>query len=361
MPPFIDSMVGWATVTGRHFLFMFWWIWVLAALATALSESFLIEGRRRRLLEHPDEGWRTVRLAALLGVLSPPSRRRIFRQAKELLAGGISPAGVMAYLVTAQSLLIWLVFFIVALNGPQPVLGQIVAVAAVLGVLAYGMGRTPKRLWEAARQGAVEELGAAGQNAGGSGTGPGARAPIAAPGPVWARPALSLAGQAYSLWWPLLFGLAGVGFFLALGQSPAYLSLQGSKGPLVQVGNAAVGMLLAWMTGAPLVGNALFAAGLWKAEFVTYAGLSAFLLGTLVMPLAFPRYLALFGVELGRRVLVWLVAAILAGSLAATAWWWWLDWLAGLVGLREWFEAFTASTLRPNDVPWFHHWFAPGI
>ena len=89
MPSFIESMVQWATVTGRHFLFMFWWIWVLAALATALSESFLIEGRRRRLLEHPAEGWRTVRLAALLGVLSPPSRRRIFQQAKEMLAGGV--------------------------------------------------------------------------------------------------------------------------------------------------------------------------------------------------------------------------------------------------------------------------------
>ena len=129
----------------------------------------------------------------------------------------------------------------------------------------------------------------------------------------------------------------------------------------MQLGNAAVGLLLAWMTGAPLVGNALFAAGLWKAEFLTYAGLSAFYLGTLVMPFAFPRYLVLFGVELGRRVLIWLVVAILAGALAATAWWWGLDWLAGLVGLREWFEAFTASTLRPNDVPWFHHWFAPGI
>ena len=183
-------------------------------------------------------------------MLSPPSRRRIFRQAKELLAHGISPAGVMAYLVTAQSLLIWLVFFIVALNGPQPVLGQIVAVAAVLGVLVYGMGRTPERLWEVARQAAAAELGAAGEPAGGSATGPGARAPIAAPGPAWARPALSLGGQVYSLWWPILFGLLGVGFFLALGQSPAYLSLQGTKGPLVQLGNAGVGMLLAWMTGA---------------------------------------------------------------------------------------------------------------
>lgn len=156
-------------------------------------------------------------------------------------------------------------------------------------------------------------------------------------------------------------GTLGVGFFLALGQSPGYLSLQGAKGPLVQGGNAVVGLPVAYVTGAPLVGNALFAAGLWKAQFVTYAGLSAFYLGTLVMPFVIPRYFTLFGVELGKRVLWWLVAAILVGALTAAAWWWGLDGLAGLVGAREWFETLTDSTLRPNDVPWFHHWFAPGL
>ena len=350
MPPFIESVQHWASLSGRHFTIMFWWLWVLAIAATALSESFLAAGRRRRLLERPDHGWRTIWLAVLLGIVSPPSRGRIFRQAKELLARGVSPAGVMAYLVAAQSLLIWLALLIVGLNGPQPVIGQVVAVAAALTVLTYGLRRTPQQLWDQAREAAAAEFPEAGR-----------RPPTVPPGPVWARPAVSVAGQAYSLWWPFLFGLLGVGFFLALGQSSAYVSLQGSKGPLVQVGNAGVGLLLAWVTGAPLVGNALFAAGLWKAEFVTYAGLSAFYLGTLVMPFVLPRYYGLLGVELAKQVLGWLVAAILVGALVATIWWWGLDWLAGLVGLREWFEAFTASTLRPNDVPWFHHWFAPGL
>ena len=170
-----------------------------------------------------------------------------------------------------------------------------------------------------------------------------------------------MAGQAYALWWPFLFGLLGVGFFLAVGQSSAEVSLQGSRGPLLQLANAGAGLLLAWVTGAPLVGNALFAAGLWKAQIVTYSGLSAFYLGTLVMPFTLARYYDLFGVELGRRILRRLALSILVGALAATAWWWGLDGLAGLVGLREWVEAFTASTLRPSDVPWFHHWFAPGL
>ncbi|MFV2008130.1 MAG: hypothetical protein ACC667_11830 [Longimicrobiales bacterium] len=350
MPPFIEDVRLWATLTGGHFAIMFWWLWMLAIVATALGESFLAAGRRRSLLERPDHGWRTVWLAVLLGVVSPPSRRRIFRQAKELLARGVSPAGVMAYLVAAQSLLIWFVLLIVGLNGPQPVLGQILAVAVALTVLTYGLGRTTQSLWDEAREADAAEFPDAG-----------ARPPVVPAGPPWARPALSAAGQAYSLWWPFLFGLLGVGLFLAFGQSDASVSLQGSLGPLSQLANAGVGLLLAWVTGAPLVGNALFAAGLWKAEILTYSGLSAFYLGTLVMPFVLPRYYALLGVELARQVIGWLVAAILVGALAATAWWWGLDWLAGVIGLREWLEAFTASTMRPSNVPWFHHWFAPGL
>ncbi len=348
MPPFIDTMLQWATFTGRHILLMLWWVWVSAVVVTVISESFVFATWRRRLLDHRDDGWRTVWMAALLGVLSPPSRGRIFRQARELLAHGVSPAGVMAYLVSAQALFIWVLFFIVELDGPQPVIGQVVAVAAVLAVLVYGVRRIPQELWDAARERAEQKIAAGGDTT-----------PIARRGPVWTRVGLSLGGQVYSLWWPLLFGLVGIGFFLALGQSPAYLSLQGSKGPLVQLGNAGVGLAVAYVTSAPLAGNALIAAGLWKAEFVTNAGLSAFYLGTLVMPFALPRYVGLLGEELSKRVLVWLLVAIFVGALTATAWWWGLDWLAGIGGLREAFESLTGSTLRPNDVPWFHHWFQP--
>ncbi len=352
MPPFLDDMLLWSRMTAGHFLLMFWWIWTAAVALTGLGESFWIDGRRRRVLERPADGWRTVWLAVQLGVLSPPSRTRIFRQARELLARGVSPLGVMAYLVSAQSLLLWLLFFIVELDGPQPAVGLAVAVAAALAVLAFGLARTPAELWAEARANAARELPGAPERA---------SAPIGRAGPAWLRLLRSAAGQVYSLWWPMLFGTIGVGFFLALGQSSGYFSLQGTRGPLIQAANAGAGLLLAYVTGAPLVGHALIAAGLWKADFVTYAGLSAFYLGTMITPFVLARYYELLGVALAKRVLVWLVVAIVAGSLAATAWWWGLDGLAGLLGVRDAFEAFTASTLRPNNVPWFHHWFAPGL
>lgn len=353
MPPFLDQTLMWARRVFMHTAFMFWWIWLAAVVLTAVSESWWVEGRRRKLLERPDDGWRTIWHAVALGFLSPPSRRRIFRQARELLAADVSRAGVLAYLVSAQTILLWMLLFILELNGPQPAIGQVVAVAAAVGVLLWGAGRIPDGLWKRARERARE-----GPDRAPLETGP---SPVARGGPGWLRPLKSVAGQAYSLWWPLLFGTVAIGFFLALGQSPGYLSLQGTKGPLVQLGNAGVGLLVAYVMGAPLVGNALIAAGLWKAEFVTYAGLSAFYLGTLVMPFALPRYFDLFGAELGKEILWWLLGAILVGALAATAWWWGFHGLAGALGLQDAFHALTDSTLRPNDVPWFHHWFAPGL
>ncbi len=350
MPPFLDQTLMWARQVFGHAALMFWWIWLAAVVLTAVSESWWVEGRRRRLLEHRDEGWRTVWHAAVLGFLSPPSRRRIFRQAKGLLAADVSRAGVLAYLVSAQTVLLWMLIFILELNGPQLAVGQVVAAAAALAVLLQGATRIPDRLWAGARERAREELG-----------GPPATSPVGRSGPAWLRPLKSVGGQAVSLSWPLLFGFLGAGFFLALGLSPAYLSLQGAKGPLVQVGNAGAGLLATYVTGAPMVGNALFVAGIWKPEFLTYAGIAAFYLGTLVNPFALPRWYDLLGAELARRVLWWLVGAILAGALAATAWWWGLHGLAGLLGLQDAFHALTDSTLRPNAVPWFHHWFAPGI
>lgn len=352
MESFVAEMWTWARLTALHFLLMFWWLWLGALLLTALAEAFWAEGLRRRLLERPNDGWRTTWRAVQLGVSSPPSRSRIFDQAEDLLALGVSRAGVLAYLVSAQSLLVWLLFLIVALNGPQLVLGQVVAVAVLLLGLERSARGLPDELRERARQRAA-------------GTGAGSvaeeRSPNARSGRAVRRVASSVGGQVVSLAWPLLYGLVGVGFFLALGQSEAYVSLQGTRGPVAQIGNALVGLPVAFVTAAPLVGNALFAAGLWKPEFVTYAGLQAFYLGTLVMPFVLPRYRGLFGAELGRRIVGRLVAGILVGALAATAWWWGLDALAGLLGVRDAVEAFLGSTLRPNDVPWFHHWFAPGI
>lgn len=155
----------------------------------------------------------------------------------------------------------------------------------------------------------------------------------------------------------MLYGFCGIGFFLALGLSDSAFSLWDSQDALSQVGNGVLGLIFAVVLSTPLVGNVLFAAGLWKGLFITYAGISAFYLGTIVSPYSIHRYLDLFGEKLAWRIISWLVIAILVGALTATAWWWGLDELAGLLGVREWIEMITDSSLRPDATtePWFHY------
>ena len=68
MPAFIQDALQWATVSGGHFLIMFWWIWASAVVVTAVAESVLAAPVRRRLVEGVDRRWRSLALAIALGM-----------------------------------------------------------------------------------------------------------------------------------------------------------------------------------------------------------------------------------------------------------------------------------------------------
>jgi len=352
LPPFIQSVIEFAWVALVHILVTFGFITALAFLLSALSESYWAERFRKRLLARPDNGMETIWLAVQLGFFSIPNRRRIFAQAKELLINGVSKAGVLAYLFSAQSILVFMLLFIIELNGPQPAIGLIIAVATGVLLLSQAVKLLPDELWDKAREHSGETFYENNEKS---------LVFTGTTGSFWRRIWKSLKGQFHSVWAPVLYGCLGIGFFLALGYTEAAFSLQESRGVTSQLLNTGAGLFFSFSLAAPLIGNALFAAGLWKGLYITYAGLMAFYLGTMVMPFTIHRYLDLFGYEVGRKVIKWLVTAIIAGALAATAWWWGLDRLAELLGIREWIESVIHSTLRPNDVPWFHRWFAPGL
>ena len=352
LPPFVQGVISFAWVALIHILVTFGFITFLAFLLSAVSESYWVSGLRKKILDHPDEGGYTVWRAVLFGMASLPVRKRIFAQAKELLIQGVSKAGVLAYLFSAQSILLFMLLFITELNGPQPALGLLIAVAVAVTLLAYLVRFLPDEQWSSIRERAEvtfrenseEILVFSGLS-----------------GSAWQRLRKSLSGLIRSLWAPILYGCLGIGLFLAWGYTDAAFSLQESRGVLSQIINTGAGLAFSFTLGAPLIGNAMFAAGMWKGLFITYSGLIAFYLGTMVMPFTIHRYFDLFGYETGRKIIKWLVAAIVTGALAATAWWWGLDSFAELLGIREWIESIIHSTLRPNDVPWFHRWFTPGL
>ncbi|MEX0771503.1 MAG: hypothetical protein WD035_12260 [Balneolaceae bacterium] len=200
-------MLWWSGFMVFWVLIGFGAVFALGLLLTGLSEAYWIDGLRRDLLDHPDEGRSTVWKAMKLGFASAPSRRRIFAQAKELLAEGVSRAGVLAYLFSAQSICIFILIFIMELIGVQLALGQLVAGGAGILMLAWGVNRMPDDLWKKARTRARESFNSEDRallftQEEGSGK-----------QRIWT----SIKGQLYSLWAPLLYGFLGLGFFLALG------------------------------------------------------------------------------------------------------------------------------------------------
>ncbi len=336
---FAEQVRDFLGLTVTHAVVMFPYLTIPPFFISPLLQAIGRDAARGRLLQNPDGSWWR---AVWLGVCSPPGRSKVFREAQGLLAAGVSPANVIAYLVAAHSLVVYMPLLIVALSGPQPVIGLALAALLTIFVMRYTLRGIRGAEWDKARLLL-------------RGFTPGA-ATSASPGWVGAA-ARNLAGDIASVWWPLVLGATLGAVVAAWGLSDAFVSVQGNNGVGPQVVSAFAGLLLAYVSGVPPVGNAYLGAWLWKAEFFGYAGLMAFYLGVLITPFALPRYAELFGRELGWRIVQRLALAILAAALAVTAFWYALDWVFHAVGLGAPIESLIDSTIKPTPIPWFHTLF----
>ncbi len=337
--PFAEQVWQFLGLSVAHAAVMFPYLTLPPLLISPVLQAVGRDPARARLLENPGGSWWR---AVWLGICSPPSRSRVFREAQGLLAAGVSPANVLVYLVAAHSLIVYVPLLLVALSGPQPVIGLGLAALACMQMVRCALRGI----------GAVERENAKALPLGW-------RSPEASsPNPGWVRRAArNLSGDIGSLWWPLLLG-ATLGAVVAVwGLSDAFFSIHVDNGVGSQVVSALVGLLLAYVAGVPPVGNLYLGAWLWKTEFFGYAGLMAFYLGVLVTPFALPRYTELSGRELGWKIVQRLVVSILAAALIVTAFWYALDWLLHAVGLGAPIEALMDSRIKPTPIPWFHTLF----
>lgn len=336
---FAEQVRDFLGLTVTHAVVMFPYLTIPPFFISPLLQAVGRDTARRRLLQNPDGSWWR---AVWLGICSPPGRSKVFQEAQGLLAAGVSPANVMSYLVAAHSLVVYMPLLIVALSGPQPVIGLALAALLSIFVMKYALRGIRDTEWEKARA-LVRGLTPA-------------AATRASPGWVGAA-ARNLMGDIASVWWPLVLGATLGAVVAAWGLSDAFFSVQGDNGAGPQVVSALAGLLLAYVSGVPPVGNVYLGAWLWKAEFFGYAGLMAFYLGVLVTPFAVPRYAELFGRELGWRIVQRLLLSILAAALAVTAFWYALDWVFHAVGLGAPIESLIDSTIKPSPVLWFHTLF----
>ncbi len=330
-------------LTVVHLTVMFWYLTLAPFLISPFLQVLFRDGRRTKLLHSLDRGQRSVLAAAVLGFCSPPGRSKSFADAQRLFAEGVSPLAVLTYLVSTHSLLVYFVFLIPAMNGPQPLLGLGLGGVIVVVFLAVYTRTIPAEEWEAARDrlAATEPAETPARNR-------------------WLASAQHLYGDVRSLGWPLLYGLALGALVAAWGLGSGFFSIAGDRGAIAQLGNAVAGVTMAAAFMVPSVGNVLVGGWLWKAEFFTYSGLMAFYMGVLTKPFAYREYRRLFGRRLGRRVYGAMALSIIVSAGAITSFWYGIDGLAGAIGVREWAEGVLGSTIRPSAVPWFHTLFQGG-
>lgn len=336
---FLDQVRQFWALTLTHALAMFPYVTIPPFLISPLLQTFARDRARRRVLERSNGSpWRAV----WLGMCSPPGRGKIFREAEGLLASGVSPLNVLAYLVGAHSLLAYFVFLIAALNGPQPVLGLAMSALVCIVLLSFLLRAIPAHEWRAAMGRGLSVARSTQGTTSSSGV------------PRFMR---NLLGDLASLSWPLVLGTALGAVIAAWGLTELFFAVPGAEGVAGQVLSAGAAVLLSYVSGVPPVGNVYPAAWLWKAEFFTYAGLMAFYLGVLVTPFALPRYADLFGRRLAWKVAWRLGLVVVVSSLLVTAFWYGLDWALHASGFAEPIEALIDSEVKPSPIPWFHRLF----
>ena len=295
-------------------LFMlFFWIWIPGILLSALLTLRYRQTVAERLLQGKEALWTTLWAATLLGILSSPQRKSSLQTARALLEGGISPVGILIFLIASHSLVIYFLAVLNLLLGLEFAFGQVLGgILMILLVTA-----------------AVSSLGL---NQPEPTISPETTLPLLlAPYPSvpsWTDLLFSRRG-----WWAVLtyigrefrrFGLntlIGIflgGFFLAGGLEPWWidLALLGGGGVRTDLWNVLLAPLLSIVLCVPPLGNLPLTASLFKAYVLNYPGIVSFVLASLIHPPMIRAYTAYFGKKAGYKIaLILLGAAVVSGLL----------------------------------------------
>lgn len=102
---FLEQAPHFLALTMTHALVMFPYLTLPPFLISPLLQIFGRDAARRRLLQSPTgDLWK----AMWLGVCSPPGRSRSFEEARGLFIAGVSGTNVVAYLIAAHSLTVYM-------------------------------------------------------------------------------------------------------------------------------------------------------------------------------------------------------------------------------------------------------------
>lgn len=294
---------------------LFFWIWIPGILLSALLTLRYRQTVAKRLLQGKDGLWTTLWAATLLGILSSPHRKSSLQTARILREGGISPVGILTFLIASHGLVIYFLAVLNLLLGLEFAFGQVMGgglmILLVTGAVSFlGLNRgEPTTSTETT----LQLLGTQHPSV-----------------PSWSMLLFSPQG-----WWAVLtyigrevrrFGLntlIGIflgGFFLAGGLEPWWIDLGtfGGGGVLTDLFNVLIAPLLAIILFVPPLGNLPLTASLFKAYVLNYPGMVSFVLASLIHPPMIRAYTEYFGKKEGYKIAVLLLGAAMISGLLVT-------------------------------------------
>lgn len=308
----------------RHTFRMMYWVIYPGVIISALLSLRFQHALRESVKKNPDQGARTIVLAALLGLTSSAGRKRSLRGGLELFADGLSGAGFVAYLVATHTLVIYALTFMLVLLGLEFAAGQLLGAIFMIALMSLALRvAVPEDAWQSQQSAArafVETSRHASAALAGSVT-PAAWRGVTSP-TTWLNLLRYLAGELRAVWLTLALGYLFGGFLLVAGLQPWWVDLAavGGGGLASDVINVLLAPFISMLTLASPLGNLPMASNLFKTYTLTYPGLVTFVLASLLNPRSIRIYLRVFGRTLGWRLMISLfVCAILSGLLVTGA------------------------------------------
>ena len=302
MDEFAREGLTYSYFLSKHVFRMMYWVWVPGLLMWGLLALKAHNPLRRRTLE-AQEPLHAVVAALGMGATHSPRRSTALATAGELLRAGAAPATVMAYLIATHTMVVYYIAFLTLLLGIEFAAGQVVGALFMTALMAITCRYViPSELWEAARQqGRTASNPYSGNPAdtaiGGRLHASGLAVPIEG---GWVELVRILGREVRFFLGPLIIGVLLGGFILAGGLEPwwvegAYLL---GGGWAADVLNALAAPFIAALVWLGPVANLPVASNLFKSSALTYPGLVAFLLASVIHPRNIIFYRKTFGLRL---------------------------------------------------------------
>lgn len=328
MAEFFRDWWVWCYLYLQHFFVMMYWVTIPGLLACAFLSVRYRSALQQRLL-HKSRGAAAILCAIGLGMTTPSSRGESLKTASNLMARGMPPAVVIAYLIASRTLGLYVLLAFTVLIGLEFGLGVLLGGLVMIlltAAAAYFLALSPVSGKIAPATSTSNSGDEASKN--------------------WQALLLSREGWGLALkdighvfrvlWLPSVGGLLLGGLILAVDMRKAWPLpfWLGDEGFGPAIASVFLGPVLSLVSFSSPLGNLIVVASIWKTWTLAYPGVISFILASSLHPLSLRSVMDLFGPRAGRYVGVVLYLSAALGGLT-------------VIGLFELFG------LEVTHVPWF--------